>query len=316
LHAADDDDEGSSAVYNACSGGHAAILERLRPDPALDDYDELYRGAPNERIVEVLARKALPTDPSRVVAFNLMRAAWPFRDHWPVETLRALFKAGVRWKVSPTDLIVDTRRELLRTNEWTFVGLMKLLATEDYCSPDVLTELARTPSMRERMKRVGLIPPTWKERSGFDRSRPTKARETLARFGVKPPKPKVEKAVYLPRTVRIGGWSRDGHDLRLDRPALLERVWTTPVEKLAKEWGLSGRGLAKACRRLLVPVPPRGYWARVAAGQRVYRPKLPALPPGQAEEILIRTPDPERPLSRGPGKPPVTLSSVTEGMKL
>jgi hypothetical protein len=65
-----------------------------------------------------------------------------------------------------------------------------------------------------------------------------------------------------------------------------------PVDKLAKEWGLSGRGLAKACRRLQIPVPPRGYWARVAAGQRVRRPKLPALPPGQGEEIHIRVPEP------------------------
>jgi hypothetical protein len=63
-----------------------------------------------------------------------------------------------------------------------------------------------------------------------------------------------------------------------------------PVEKLAKEWGLSGRGLAKACRRLQVPVPPRGYWAKLAAGQRPRRPRLPSLPSGQAEEIVIYPP--------------------------
>lgn len=45
---------------------------------------------------------------------------------------------------------------------------------------------------------------------------------------------------------------------------------------------------AAPCRRLQVPVPPRGYWARVAAGQRLSRPPLPSLPPGQAEESLIR----------------------------
>ena len=65
-----------------------------------------------------------------------------------------------------------------------------------------------------------------------------------------------------------------------------------PVDKLAKEWGLSDRDLSKACSRLKVPVPPRGYWAKVAAGQRVHRPKLPILPPGQAEEILICMPEP------------------------
>ena len=63
-----------------------------------------------------------------------------------------------------------------------------------------------------------------------------------------------------------------------------------PVDGLAEEWGLSGRGLAKACRRLSVPVPPRGCWARVAAGRRVRRPKLSLLPPGEAEEVVVWVP--------------------------
>ena len=49
---------------------------------------------------------------------------------------------------------------------------------------------------------------------------------------------------------------------------LHERVWAELVYTLAKSWGLSGRGLAKACKRAGVPVPPRGYWARVQNGQR------------------------------------------------
>ena len=142
------------------------------------------------------------------------------------------------------------------------------------------------------MAKLGLIPETRGERSGFDRSRPALAKESLAKLGVDLPKER-KPPVRLPRTVRIGGWSREGHELRLDRPALFERVWSTPVDTLAKEWGLSGRGLAKACRRLQIPVPPRGYWARVAAGQRVRRPKLPALPPGQGEEVVIRVPGAE-----------------------
>lgn len=56
---------------------------------------------------------------------------------------------------------------------------------------------------------------------------------------------------------------------------------------LAKEWGLSGRGLAKACRRMKVPVPPRGYWQKLKAGKRVSWPKLPDLPAGQAEQIVV-----------------------------
>jgi hypothetical protein len=286
-----DEEDGYSAVYAACSGGHVAILERLKPDPSLDDYEDLYRCARNEKTVELLARSKLPANPSRAVAIQLSRAAWLFRQDRPVETLQALFEAGVRWEASPIKEIADARHNLLKTDGWTFVRLMKLLATNDYCSREVLAELARTPSMRKRMVKVGLIPPSPRERSKFDPSSPVRAGEALAKFRIEPPKEK-KAAVILPRVFQIGGWSRNGRCVHLDRPTLFEHVWSMPVDKLAKEWGLSGRGLSKACSRLKVPVPPRGYWARVAAGQRVHRPKLPILPPGQAEEILICVPEP------------------------
>jgi hypothetical protein len=244
-----------------------------------------------EKTVELLARSKPPADPSRVVKIQLLRAAWPFRQDRSVETLQALFEAGVRWEAVPVKEIAGARHNLLKTDHWTFVRLMKLLASGDYCSREVLAELARTPSMRKRMVEVGLIPPHPRLRSKFDPNSPAKAGEALAKFGIEPPKEK-KVAVILPRVFRIGGGSRNGRYVHLDRPTLFERVWSLPVDKLAREWGLSGRGLSKACSRLKVPVPPRGYWAKVAAGQRVHRPKLPSLPPDQAEEILICVPEP------------------------
>jgi hypothetical protein len=44
--------------------------------------------------------------------------------------------------------------------------------------------------------------------------------------------------------------------------------------KVAPEFGLSGNGLAKLCRREGIPVPERGYWAKLAHGKRVKRPPL------------------------------------------
>ncbi|MBP9146078.1 MAG: hypothetical protein KBI44_16490 [Thermoanaerobaculia bacterium] len=289
----EDEDERRSAVQEACSGGHASILERLRPDPIRDDYEELFFSAANEKVIAILARSALPKDAGRVIALQLARANWPFHDHRPVEALRALFAAGVRWHTSPVQKIASARRDLLRCDDYLFADLMKLLATADHCSREVLTELARTPSMRERMRKVNLIPATPHSQSAFDRVRPARAREVLDKLGVERPKPKAQRPpARLYPTERIGAWRRDRRELRLDRPALFERVWTVPVETLAKEWGLSGRGLAKACRCLRIPVPPRGYWARVAAGQKPGRPRLPSLPPGQAEEVVIRAPRP------------------------
>lgn len=64
-----------------------------------------------------------------------------------------------------------------------------------------------------------------------------------------------------------------------------ERLLPEPAEKLVAEWGLSGRGLAKACHRLKIPVPPRGFWAK-AQRRQPRRPRLPDLPPGEAVEIV------------------------------
>ncbi|MFL5481250.1 MAG: hypothetical protein ACJ8AK_03605 [Gemmatimonadaceae bacterium] len=50
------------------------------------------------------------------------------------------------------------------------------------------------------------------------------------------------------------------------------------MKNLAPHYGLSDVGLAKTCKRLRVPVPGRGYWAKKAAGHPVKQKPLPALP--------------------------------------
>ena len=62
---------------------------------------------------------------------------------------------------------------------------------------------------------------------------------------------------------------------KYDRNKLYEQVWREPVSTVAKRYGVTDTALAKACRRLNVPLPPRGYWAKVKSGQPVTRPKLP-----------------------------------------
>ncbi len=62
----------------------------------------------------------------------------------------------------------------------------------------------------------------------------------------------------------------------LTREELYEKVWSTPMQKLAVEFGFSDVGFAKLCRRHQIPVPARGYWARLQAGQSVKRTPLPS----------------------------------------
>lgn len=63
--------------------------------------------------------------------------------------------------------------------------------------------------------------------------------------------------------------------VEVTREQLYTLVWSEPAIKVAKEFGVSGPGLAKACRKHGIPVPERGYWARVAAGKKVSRRPLP-----------------------------------------
>lgn len=71
----------------------------------------------------------------------------------------------------------------------------------------------------------------------------------------------------------------------MKREALYNLVWAVPVSQLARQFGLSDRGLAKLCQREEIPVPPRGYWAKLAAGHPVRQTPLPEPVPGQSEWI-------------------------------
>jgi hypothetical protein len=71
------------------------------------------------------------------------------------------------------------------------------------------------------------------------------------------------------------------------RQQLYDLVWAGPMTTQAKSLGISGVGLAKACRRGDIPVPPRGYWARLAAGQRVARTPLPRRAPGMSDRVTV-----------------------------
>jgi len=300
----EDDDEaqrdehiGFSAVYEACLHGDASILERLGPDPARDDYEELYCASGNGVVIEALAARALPQNVGAVISSHISWLSLRLGDEWrALHTLERLFEVGARWESASAYEIASIRRQLVKTSNRVFIDVMKLLAKDAHCSPEVLKELGRTPAIRARMKEVGFFPRSPEEQpSRFERPRPrpTRSREVLAKFGVGVPKPpKTAKTPPpLPRTVRIGARRAGGQEIRLDRAGLYERVWSEPVAKVAEKWGLSGPGLAEGCRRLKIPLPPRGYWAKLGAGRRVRRPPLPKLPSGEAEEIVIWAPE-------------------------
>ena len=53
-----------------------------------------------------------------------------------------------------------------------------------------------------------------------------------------------------------------------DREELYQKVWEKPMLKVAEEYGVSSVALGKTCRKLCVPVPGRGHWAKLAHGHQ------------------------------------------------
>ena len=63
--------------------------------------------------------------------------------------------------------------------------------------------------------------------------------------------------------------------ITVKREELYQQVWCTPMMRLAKQYDVSGNRLATICKKLEVPVPPRGYWARKTHGYSDRQPPLP-----------------------------------------
>lgn len=78
--------------------------------------------------------------------------------------------------------------------------------------------------------------------------------------------------------------------MKLSREDLYELVWSKPIRDLAKDFGISDVALAKRCKRLGIPVPGRGSWARVDAGQKPYKPSLPKREPEWGDHNALTVP--------------------------
>jgi hypothetical protein len=62
--------------------------------------------------------------------------------------------------------------------------------------------------------------------------------------------------------------------MEFTRRQIYDLVWSKPLSKIGREFKISDQKLAKVCRRLDIPVPPPGYWQKVAHGKQVEMPPL------------------------------------------
>ncbi|NMZ47862.1 hypothetical protein [Pseudomonas poae] len=70
---------------------------------------------------------------------------------------------------------------------------------------------------------------------------------------------------------------------------LFEKVWETPMVKLAQDIGVSDVAVAKACRKAGIPLLGRGYWP-TQEKQRPRKPNLPAIEGEIQFQVLGRVP--------------------------
>jgi hypothetical protein len=104
----------------------------------------------------------------------------------------------------------------------------------------------------------------------------------------------------------------------ISREALYDLVWTEPVRTIAQRMGVSDVWLKKCCAKADIPVPDRGYWAKLRADKKVIRQKLPPRSPGMATDVTIGTgprsylwpPNPEAVLAAPPPTEPTFAESI------
>lgn len=60
----------------------------------------------------------------------------------------------------------------------------------------------------------------------------------------------------------------------LTRKELYNLVWSKPLTKLSKDFGLSDNGLRKICKKYDIPLPKMGHWQKVQYGKKVEQEKL------------------------------------------
>ncbi|KAA2222940.1 hypothetical protein [Chryseobacterium sediminis] len=75
--------------------------------------------------------------------------------------------------------------------------------------------------------------------------------------------------------------------VKLKRTELYDKVLTTPLTTIPKEFNLSDNGLRKICIKFDIPLPPMGYWQKIQYGKKVAKTLLPQQENEQEIKIYV-----------------------------
>jgi hypothetical protein len=278
LDIANDPEAQRSALQEACICGHVEIVKRLKPDPASDDLSELLREASTfakrDAIAYLLSLGASPNDKPNGGSSALdgcLRAlhwedSYQFHSNkvMPASNLtksRAviglLLERGALWRPDART-IANVRKALYHIAPEVITEITDRLRDHRACDEGVLHELLRTPKMQELLRES--------RRSTLEAERTTSSRRNrIDSAGGSVPEPS-----RLPAGVVR-------YLSQYDREHLYKQVWSAPVPKIAKHYGVSEGEITKACRHLHIPIPPQEYWVQKGVDLQPLRP--PPLPP-------------------------------------
>jgi hypothetical protein len=73
----------------------------------------------------------------------------------------------------------------------------------------------------------------------------------------------------------------------MTRSEFYSLVWSSPLTALAPQFSVSDVALKNTCKKFGIPVPPRGYWAKLQAGKPTTKVSLPPRAVGMNDEVVI-----------------------------
>jgi hypothetical protein len=161
---------GWTAMEEAAREGHLTILKRLGPDPACDDFDDLYRVAKYESIVAFLAAIQPPKDLTAILSWHFMwlEDRFPWASRSGTATVEAVLASGVRWEERDLERLSGIRRSFLKIRDDDLKRVVSRLKRAETCAPETYQALIRTPRMQEKLLALGLVkkPVSERERRG------------------------------------------------------------------------------------------------------------------------------------------------------
>lgn len=283
----DEGDELDESTYTTAfeAGAYAKdvlILKRLKPDAKRDDIDKLLTDAATfgrvDTVRYLLELGARPNDKSNggstaldeCLFISLHSESFRYRDSsgWygysskpskysvsqTLDTVQLLLEQDAQWRPDSSRELAAVRRNLFECDPDVTLELVEKLVKHAACTPETIRELLQTTAMRKHLvpvvRKLGLL--------GFD-----------VRTGEQKREEKRQKALNHQ-------WAIEQLASRYNREEIHRDIWSEPIQRVAKRYGLSDVGLAKVCRKLNIPRPGRGYWAKKVAGKTI--PRQPPLP--------------------------------------